>query len=103
MIIKLSPIRCDKVLEVYKSGDVLTVNGVDYDFSFMVDYDTLQADAIQSEWFLGEVTKEDGELTLTLMLPIPANYSQEQAFPVDLVNVPDGLVAFPQPLSNVEN
>lgn len=98
MIIKLSPMRCDKVLEVYKSGDVLTINGEEFDFSFMVDHDTLPLDAIQSEWFLSDVTKEEGELTLTLLMPIPANYSHEQAFPSDIVDVPDGLVVLPAPL-----
>lgn len=101
MLIKLMPQRRDDTLTVVKSGSILTVNGEIFDLSRMGDGDTLPFGAIQSDWFVGEVTKESGELTLALLLPNPWNYSPEQAFPVDLVNVPDGLVAFPQPLPDV--
>jgi hypothetical protein len=98
MLIKLSPQRRDETLQVIKVGDVLTVNGESFDFSPIGDGDTLPALAISSPWFLDKVERIDGELALTLFLPLPWNYSQEQAFPVPLENVPDGPVAFPQPL-----
>jgi hypothetical protein len=98
MIIKLSPVRTDKTLTVIKSGSTLTVNGEIFDFSQMGDGDTLPSSAILSEWFAGDIDKAGGELTLTLFFPNPWNYSPEQAFPVDLLNVPDGPVIFPQPL-----
>lgn len=98
MIIKLSPQRRDDTLEVIRSGSVLIVNGEPFDFSRMGSGDTLPQSAIQSGWFVGDVDKADGELTLTLLFPNPWNYSPEQAFPVDLINVPDGPVVFPQPL-----
>lgn len=98
MIIKLSPQRRDDFLEVTKVGSLLTVNGEPFDFSPMGDGDTLPAKAISSEWFVDEVSKQGEVITLTLLLPLPANYSQAQAFPSDLVEVPDGLVTFPQAL-----
>lgn len=98
MIIKLSPKRRDDRLEVIKSGNVLNVNGEDFNFSQIGEGDTLPRSAIQSEWFAGDVEKLNGEITLTLLLPNPWNYSPEQAFPADLVSVPDGIVVFPQPL-----
>jgi hypothetical protein len=98
MRIKLSPQRRDDTLTVIRSGSILTVNGEFFDFTQMGDGDTLPRSAIQSEWFAGDVDKADGELTLTLLFPNPWNYSQEQAFPVDLLNVPNGPVIFPQPL-----
>jgi hypothetical protein len=101
MIIKLSPQRRDDALEVIKQGRILTVNGETFDFSPMGDGDTLPGSAISSEWFVGGVDTVGGELMLTLILPIPWNYSPEQASPVDLVNVPDGSVAFPLPLQEV--
>jgi hypothetical protein len=101
MLIKLSPVRCDNVLSVTKAGDVLTINGEAFDFSLMSNGDTLPREAIASEWFAGDVSKVEGELALTLMLPLPAHYSPEQAYPVDLVDVPNGLVQFPQPLPEV--
>ncbi len=103
MIIKLSPQRRDDTLEVVRIGNVLVLNGESFDFSSMGDGDTLPASAISSEWFVGEVEKTAAELTLTLVLPNPHNYSQEQAFPADLVNVPDGPVAFPLPLPEVSS
>lgn len=102
MRINLSPQRRDDTLEVIRSGDVLTVNGEPFDFSLMADGDTLPATAIASGWFCGSVEKQNGELELTLLLPLPVNFSQAQAFPVPLLNVPDGPVAFPAPLPDVE-
>jgi hypothetical protein len=101
MIIKLSPQLRSDTLEVVKSGSALVVNGETFDFSQMSDGDTLPKSAISSEWFISDIDKVDGKLILTLLLPIPWNYSPEQAFPINLLNVPDGPVAFPQPLPHV--
>jgi hypothetical protein len=99
MKIKLSPVRLDETLSVVKNGSTLEVNGELFDFSRMVAGDTLPSSAIASGWFTADVDHINGELVVTLILPNPWNYSQEQAFPVDLVDVPDGPVVFPQPLS----
>lgn len=103
MKISLSPQRRDDTLTVTKSGDILTLNGEDFDLSPVGEGDTLPHTAISSIWFAGPVDRTGGELALTLLLPLPWNYSQEQAFPVSLENVPDGPVAFPQPLSEEAN
>lgn len=102
MVINLSPQVRGSYLEVIKSGFVLLINGETFDFSPMGDGDTLPASAINSEWFVGDVEKDNGEITLTLLFPIPRNYSPEQAFPVPLEDVPDGLVLFPPPLPMVD-
>jgi len=102
MKIILSPQRREDALVLRKLGDQLTVNGEVFDFSRLGDGDTLPEGAIHSEWFVGDVTREQGELTLRLLLPIPAHYSPAQAYPEDLVGVPDGEVALPQPLSQPE-
>lgn len=98
MKINLSPQRRDDSLAASIAGSVIALNGESFDFSQMADGDTLPAGAISSEWFIGEVHKADGEIELTLILPLPANYSPEQAFPAPLLNVPDGPLALPQPL-----
>jgi hypothetical protein len=98
MIISLSPSLSDEALTVIKSGDVLTINGENFDFSRMADGDTLPMGAIDSHWFCGPVDRVGADLLLTLRLPLPDNYSQEQAYPVPLTNVPDGEVSLPQPL-----
>lgn len=99
MIIKLSPSRQDGTLTLAKRGDTLTVNAEDFDFSPLGLGDTLPSGAINSPWFTDQVDRDDlGELTITLILPNPWNYSPEQAFPLPLTDVPDGLVIFPAPL-----
>lgn len=102
MIIKLSPQRRDETLVVIKKGMTLNVNGEDFDFSPMGDGDTLPREAINSMWFIRDVEKENGVLTVTFLFPNPWNYSDAQAFPVDLIDVPDGLVRFPPPLTPEE-
>ncbi len=98
MVIYLSPQRRPGPLDVVRAGATLIVDGESFDFSSMGDGDTLPRAAIQSEWFAGDVEKKDGELVLTLLFPMPWNYSPEQAFPVPLENVPNGPVVFPGPL-----
>lgn len=103
MVIYLSPQLRPDTLEVIRAGAALIINGETFDFSAMGDGDTLPRSAIKSEWFAGDVNKIDGELALTLLFPMPRNYSQEQAFPVPLENVPDGPVVLPGPLPEPEN
>jgi len=103
MLIKLFPVRGDDTLEVFKVGDILIINGEEFDFSPIGDGDTLPALAISSTWFLDKVERINGELVLTILLPLPWNYSQEQAFPAPLENVPDGLVVFPAPLPETDD
>lgn len=98
MIIRLSPQRREDSLEIICNGDVLTLNSEQFDLSQVQEGDTLPASAITSGWFAGDVDRTNGELSLTLILPLPANYSQEQAFPVPIIVSADGPVALPQPL-----
>ena len=98
MKINLSPQRRDDTLSMSLAGAVLTINGEEFDFSAMSAGDTLPLGAVKSSWFVGPVDNVDGELEMTIILPLPFNYSPEQAFPQPLVNVPDGLVTLPQPL-----
>ncbi|GKQ44364.1 hypothetical protein [Pseudomonas syringae] len=100
MIIKLAPQRRDDTLIVEKAGGVLILNGETYDFSAMSAGSTLPRSAISSEWFAGDV-EYDSDLTVHIIMPVPANYSPEQAYPVDLVEVPDGIVQLPKPLPEV--
>ena len=99
MKIFLSPQRRDDALKVYKAGDVLTLNGEKFDLSPLNEGDSLAASAISSQWFIDDVTRTNGELVITLLLPNPSNYSPAQAFPQPLVNVREGEVVFPQPLA----
>lgn len=98
MNIILSPTRTDTIVNYEKKGKTLIIDGQIADFSRMQDGDTLPRQAIDSIWFDEDVTMNDGVLTLTIVLPLPENYSQEQAFPLPLIDVPDGVLNLPKPL-----
>lgn len=98
MNIILSPVRMDDTLEIFKEGNKLTLSGEVFDFTPMQEGSTLPSSAIDSRWFDQTVDMVDGEITLTIFLPNPVNYSPEQAFPAPLLSVPDGLVELPKPL-----
>ena len=101
MKIFLSPQRRDDTLSVVRRGDLLVVNDELFDFSAVEEGDLLPRSAIASEWFAGDVTRANGELELTLILPNPANFSQAQAFPVPLTITKNGPVGLPRPLTDV--
>lgn len=98
MKVTLSPQRRDDIVIYQKSGDTLLVNGEGFDFSKLEDGDVLPREAIKSEWFSGDVTRVDGELWLSLILPNPWNYSQAQAFPSLMRITKNGLLDLPKPL-----
>ena len=96
MTINLSPQRRDDTLTVTKAGDVLTINGTEYDFSQLPDGGLLPRDAVNCDWLASDVERVDGELVLTLLMPHGANASEAARFPEPLVDVPDGEVEFPE-------
>ena len=96
MIINLSPQRRDDAITVIKTGDTLTINGVAFDFSQLPEGATLPSAAIDSEWFCGDVSRTNGALELTLLLPHGPNPSQAQAFPEPVVVTEDGEVQLPK-------
>jgi len=95
MQIKFSPQRRDDNLVVVKQGDVLVVNGTEYDFSLVPEGATLPAEAIDSDLFSGPVERINGELVLTLTLPHGPNPSQAVAFPEPITVAEDGPIAIP--------
>lgn len=95
MIIKLSPQRRDDLLVVSRAGDVLTINGVTYDFSGLLEGETLPGEAVETEFVSGDVEREGGKLHLTLLLPNGPDATEAQRFPEDIVDPPDGDIEFP--------
>jgi hypothetical protein len=96
MHIALSSQVDDKTLSIKKSGDTLIINGEPFDFSAIPDGATLPASAVDCEFVVGDVERVDGDLQLTLMLPIGIKASQAACFPQPLVNPPDGDLELPQ-------
>lgn len=101
MLIKFSPQRRDDSVVYEKRGECVVVNGEVFDFSRMGNGDTLPVQAITSQWFDGDVDKIEGVLHITLLLPNPANYSPEQAFPTPITVDTDGIIKQPEPLPTV--
>lgn len=95
MRINFSPVRSDLDLTAAKSGDVLTVNGVAFDFSQLPDGATLPAEAVGSPLFCGPVERVEGELHVTLLLPHGPRPSSAQAFPQPVTMTADGPVPLP--------
>lgn len=104
MIIKLSPVRSDDILNVEVSGDTLRLNGAAFDFSALPDGATLPAEAIGSLRVGGPVERIDGHLVVTLLMPHGAEAGEQSRFPVDIVSPADGRVPLPtdhdQPLDS---
>lgn len=96
MIIKLSPQRRDDELTVSKRSDVLTINGERFDFRELPEGAVLPASAVDCEFVVGDITRINGELTLTLLLPCGPEASPAANYPADFVNPPDGNVSLPQ-------
>jgi len=95
MHITLSPVRLDETLTATRAGDVLTLNGQAFDFGPLPEGATLPAEAIDSEWIVGPVSRIDGDLHLTLRLPHGPDPSQAVAFPKPLVVMVDGEIDLP--------
>lgn len=95
MHITFSPVRLDETLTASLTGDTLTLNGVAFDFGPLPEGATLPAEAIDSEWIVGPVSRTDGDLHLTLRLPHGPNPSQAVAFPRPLVVMVDGEIDLP--------
>ncbi len=95
MYITMSPIRRDETLAASLVGDVLTLNGVEFDFGPLPEGATLPAEAIDSEWIVGDVSRIDGVLHLTVRLPHGPNPSQAVAFPEPVTVTEDGPIALP--------
>ncbi|WP_028035881.1 hypothetical protein [Chelativorans sp. J32] len=100
MRINLSPLFTEDPLTVSKQGDALTINGEVFDFSDLPDGATIQngyvTKVIPCDWIVGPVSRIDGELHLTLVLPHGPNPSQAVAFPDPIADPADGEIQLPR-------
>ncbi|WP_252959403.1 hypothetical protein [Pseudomonas simiae] len=96
MIIKFSPQRRDDELTVSIRSDVLTINGERFDFRELPEGAVLPASAVECEFVVGDVTRKNGELTISLLLPYGPDATEAAKFPADIVSPPDGNVSLPQ-------
>ncbi|KJK19038.1 hypothetical protein [Pseudomonas sp. 2(2015)] len=95
MRLKLTPIRSDATLAIHKLGDVLTINGLPYDFGPLPDGATLPSEAIGCPWINQPVERINGVLVIPITMPHGAEAGERSRFPADIVGAPDGPIALP--------
>jgi len=95
MQLSFQPMRLDQALSVTRQGDALTLNGETFDFAPLQEGDVLPRAAVACEWLASDVTRQGGEICLTLILPHGAEAPQETRFPQPLTLSGDGLVPLP--------
>lgn len=96
MIIQLSPQVNPSKLTVSKQGDSLTINGELFDFSPLTAGSMLPAVAVGSDFIIGNVYRKDGQLNITLLLPILFDAPAPATFPTPIINPPDGEIDLPE-------
>ncbi len=95
MKIKLSPVRIDAVYSASVNGDTLVFDDdTVLDFSPLQEGEVLPGDAIACPWIVGDVTRIEGEVQLTLVLPHGVNAPEETRFPTPVL-VMEGVIPFP--------
>ena len=95
MHIDLIPLGYSGTLALSKAGDVLTMNGVDYDFTLLPEGATLPRTAVDCFWLASDVERIDGVLHLTLRLPHGGTAPPETLFPAPVIHPHDGPVTLP--------
>lgn len=95
MIINFSPIRMDETLQVSLKGDIITLNGEDFDFSPIPEGATLPSKAVKSNWITGDIKRSYGVIELTLILPHGSNAPETTRFPEPMKVYGDGVVMIP--------
>lgn len=98
MKIKLSPRRMDESIAAVVSGDDVTINDIKYDFSALLEGESLPAQDVNISYFLGDISRVEGEIHLTLVLPHAADAPDETRFPTAQdtpLTIVAGAVPFP--------
>ena len=96
MQIILSPQRRDARLNLARHGDILTINGENFDFGPVREGAVLPAAAVQSDWFAGDITRQGGALIIPLFLPHGARAPHDTLFPAEpLTIISNGPITLP--------
>ena len=96
MLIKLSPARDDRTLEIIKQNETLTINGESFDFSQLTDGATLPQKAIDCLYINGDVARINSELIIPILLPHGPNASEAARFPKPITVTEDGPIVLPE-------
>jgi hypothetical protein len=91
MNITFIPQRRDEALLLSVSADTVTINGVEYDFSVIPEGASLSGAATDSQHIIGDISREGGALSLTVILPHGENPSLAVTNPAP-AHVTEGVV-----------
>lgn len=81
---------------VSRAGDVLTINGVEWDFSPLPEGGVLPRHAVDTSIFFDDITRVNGALVVPLFAPhASGDLPQDLWFPSDLILAEDGPVEMP--------
>ena len=81
MKINFNPQRDDTDLVVSVDGSVISVNGDIFDFSAIPDGASLPSSAVNGGYFSGDISRSNGEIELTIVLPHKANAPTAITYP----------------------
>lgn len=95
MKITLKPMRMDTILVAELSGDILILNGEEFDFSPLSEGALLPREAVDCKWLASDVERVGGEISLDLILPHGADAPKETLFPAPITITEDGVIALP--------
>lgn len=76
------------------TGDAITIDGVTYDFGPLAEGDTLPRAAVDCPWLASDVTRQEGQICLTLILPHGSSAPKATRFP-EPVTIGTGIVPLP--------
>lgn len=96
MIINFVPQRLDiSDFLVDVEGDIIYINGEEFDFGPLKEGDVLPAAACSPAFFVGEITRGVNGVELTVSLPHGPNAPRERRFPQPITVIEDGSVDLP--------
>lgn len=95
MLIQLSPILADGTLSLARQADTLVINGEAFDFGQLAEGHVLPRGAVSCAMVASDVTRQGGQIVLTLILPHGSDAAEAIRFPAPVDLVEDGPVDAP--------
>lgn len=87
-------LRAD-ALSLFLNGDVLTINGIAYDFGPLAEGGTLPRAAIGCPLLASDVIREGDNITLTLIMPHGSDAPEAARFPQPITVTQSGPILLP--------
>ncbi len=95
MRIHFSPVFVDGWLSLARHGDTLVIDGEAFDFGQLAEGHVLPRAAVSCAMVASDVTRQDGQIVLTLILPHGSDAAEAIRFPAPVDLVEDGPVDAP--------